>query len=176
MKKLTAEIASMALACRLFGGYIVDEEWMAAATQVHQITGQKLIPNICFDPAIKKEREVLIHNSILKKSAWAMSVLAQANPTSNTESRWAFRADRNDIKKDADALVVCAREKDMQHARKKKAKVAKKFKEKRAALRKEGQGNPRLAKKIKKWEGKARKYRGAPVTLCEFAKQIEQVA
>ena len=142
----------------------------------YQISGQNLIPNMCFDPAIKKEWEVLTHKSIQKKSEWVMSVLAQANPTSNTESRWAFRTDRNDIKKDADALVVCAREKDVQHARKNKNKVAKKLKDKRAALRKEGQGNPRLAKKIKKWEGKARKYRGAPVTLCEFAKQIEHVA
>ena len=57
VEKLTAETASMALACRLFGGYIVDEEWLAAAAEVYKVTGQRLIPNICFEPAIKKERQ-----------------------------------------------------------------------------------------------------------------------
>ena len=146
------------------------------AADFYKVTGQRLLPNICFQPAIKNEREVLLHHSIKDKFAWAMSVLEQANPTSNTESRWAFRTDRNDIKKDADALVVCAREKDMKHALKKKAKIAKTLKEKRAALRKETEGNPKLQKKIKKWEGKARPHRGVPVTMCKFVKLIERVA
>ena len=173
---MSEEAASMALASRLFGGCVLDEEWGNAVSQVLLVSGSLLLPNVVFESAIKKEREVLIHHSIKEKFPWAMDILALAGRR-NTESRWAFRTERSSVRKDADAFVLCAREKDMEHALKKKNKYAKKLKAARAAYRAavDDDVKKRTKKKVKKCVLQAKFHRGNPVSLAAFARQIEQV-
>ena len=175
--QLPPELAAMALACRMFGGHVVDEEWVEVNEKVLPISGQLVASNVAFSPALKKEREILIHKSIEKKMPWALGVLAQAVPATNPNSRWAIRLDRNAVRKDADALVICARSKDAEKALKKKVKIQEELKKLREERRAEDDADKKkkLSKNIKKKEHKARAHRGTPVDLVDFARRIQMV-
>ena len=156
----------------------MDEEWVEVIEKTFPITGHLVASNTAFSPALKKAHEILIHHSIGKKTPWAMPILGLASPAKNPSSHWAFRLEREAVRKDADALVLCARSKDAAKALKKKTKVQKKLKELREQSRTAADEDKKakINKKIQKKMKQAKPHRGLPVDLCDFAKRIEILA
>ena len=93
-KMATEELASACLASRFFGGYIADDEWLAACEDTFPITGTVPEPMVHMLPGIQDQRELLIHGSVKDAAGWAMRVLSCVDGKINPMSRWVVRLDR----------------------------------------------------------------------------------
>ena len=127
-KMATEELASACLASRFFGGYIADDEWLAACEDTFPITGTVPEPMVHMLPGIQDQRELLIHGSVKDAAGWAMTVLSCVDGKINPMSRWVVRLDRLGIKNDARAIVLFGSDASVQKDLKRKAKYKAKIK------------------------------------------------
>jgi hypothetical protein len=127
-KMATDELSSACLASRFFGGYIADDEWLAACEATFPITGTVPEPMVHMLPGIHDQLELLIHSSVKDAAGWAMKVLSCVDGTVNPRSRWVVRLDRLGIKNNARAIVLFASDASVHKDVKRKAKFKDKLK------------------------------------------------
>ncbi len=131
LASLPDELKSVCLVSRILGGFIANEEWVAASEEVHPILNQVPQPIACLEAAAKTSREIVIDEAVAE---WAKRALVFGNGITNPASKWIVRPDRKVIKNDLQAFVLFGSAEEVDQDAEKKKKVKDKILRRRAAL------------------------------------------
>jgi hypothetical protein len=169
------------LASRFFGGYIADDEWLAACEATFPITGTVPEPMVHMLPGIQDQLELLIHSSVKDAAGWAMKVLSCVDGTVNPRSRWVVRLDRLGIKNNARAIVLFASDASVHKDVKRKAKFKDKLKQINRQLSHPPVGSTaghhnNFKKQFRAASAGVASNRGIAMTLQMFARHISNAS
>merc|ERR1712216_686263 len=146
---------------RLFGGYLVDSQWLAWC-EANDCSEVLVRPLLTFTAAIDSDREILLHRTLKDDYRWLRDILSNCNPEKNDRSRWCWCQTRESIKNDSEACVL-ANATTVEQWKKEKGAFQDNLKTARRNMDKKEEA--RLKELLKQ-------HRGVPCTPSEFLDRV----